>query len=199
MVRDLVITSAVGGFEWWNQIDESEDWQKGIYYTLSASYGLISIIALVQLIRIQVRVPEFEWTTQKGFHLMNFVVNGLRAILFGLYKSVFLIRPKALEMVVMEVPGLLFFSTYTLLVLFWAEIYYQARSLPIDRLKPTYCIINGVIYVIQVGCVTTICFTCFFIRCFVLAFSAFDKDADLDVLDHPILNLIYYMASFKIP
>ncbi|XXG76236.1 hypothetical protein AAC387_Pa08g0635 [Persea americana] len=43
----------------------------------------------------------------------------------------------------------LFFSTYTLLVLFWAEIYHQARSLPIDRLKPTYLTINGIVYFIQ--------------------------------------------------
>ncbi|XP_022141918.1 tobamovirus multiplication protein 1-like isoform X1 [Momordica charantia] len=249
-----------GGFEWWNEIDESEQWQNGIYYFLAASYGIISLIALVQLIRIQIRVPEYGWTTQKAFHLMNFIVNGLRAILFGLYKSVFLIRPKALEMVVMEIPGLLFFSTYTLLVLFWAEIYHQARSLPIDKLKPTYCIINGVVYLTQiciwifvmlsrthgaviaaklffsvvsfsaalgfliyggrlfvmlrrfpiesrgrqkklyeVGCVTAICFSCFFIRCFVLALSAFNKDADLDVLDHPMLNLIYYMLVEIVP
>jgi hypothetical protein len=31
---------------------------------------------------------------------------------------------QVVEMVLMELPGLLFFSTYTLLVLFWAEIYY---------------------------------------------------------------------------
>lgn len=30
----------------------------------------------IQLIRIQLRVPEYGWTTQKVFHLMNFVVNG---------------------------------------------------------------------------------------------------------------------------
>ena len=30
----------------------------------------------VQLVRIQMRVPEYGWTTQKVFHLMNFVVNG---------------------------------------------------------------------------------------------------------------------------
>ena len=28
-----------------------------------------------------------------------------------------------------------------------------------------------------------------------VALSAFDKDADLDVLDHPILNLIYYLVN----
>lgn len=82
----------------------------------------------MQLVRIQLRVPEYGWTTQKVFHLMNFVVNGckcffthcfllfdidsttdssqvpiddrvdlaVRAVTFGLYKSVFLIRPKVL-------------------------------------------------------------------------------------------------------
>ena len=29
----------------------------------------------IQLIRIEARVPEYGWTTQKVFHLMNFVVN----------------------------------------------------------------------------------------------------------------------------
>jgi len=28
-----------------------------------------------------------------------------------------------------------------------------------------------------------------------VAVSAFDKDLTLDVLDHPVLNLIYYMVS----
>uniref|UniRef100_A0A2P2KE56 Tobamovirus multiplication protein 1-like n=1 Tax=Rhizophora mucronata TaxID=61149 RepID=A0A2P2KE56_RHIMU len=138
--------------DWWDEINESEEWQRGIFYFLSASYALVSFVALVQLCRIQLRVPEYGWTTQKVFHLMNFLVNGLRAVLFGLYKSVFLIRPKALEMLLLDLPSLLFFSTYTLLVLFWAEIYHQARSLPIDKLRPTYYIVNGSIYLIQ-GCI----------------------------------------------
>ncbi|WOL19933.1 tobamovirus multiplication protein 1-like [Canna indica] len=240
--------------EWWDEIDGSEKWQRHIFYALCGSYAVISLVALVQLIRIQLRVPEYGWTTQKLFHLMNFVVNGLRAVLFGLYHDVFLIKSKALEMALLDLPSLLFFSTYTLLVLFWAEIYYQARSLPIAKLRPAYLIINSVVYLIQiciwayvqmgprqvsvevaklflsvvsffaamgfviyggrlflmlrrfpieskgrqkklneVGSVTGICCTCFLIRCFVVALSAFDKDADLDVMDHPILNFIYYM------
>ncbi|KAL4614794.1 hypothetical protein ACB092_07G078700 [Castanea dentata] len=137
-------------FSCWDEIEESEQWQRGIYYALCASYALVSFIALVQLLRIQLRVPEYGWTTQKVFHLMNFIVNGLRAVLFGLYKSVFLIRPKELHMVLMELPTLLFFSTYTLLVLFWAEIYHQARSLPTNKLRPAYYVINGLTYIIQV-------------------------------------------------
>lgn len=34
------------------------------------------IFMQIQLIRIELRVPEYGWTTQKVFHLMNFVVNG---------------------------------------------------------------------------------------------------------------------------
>jgi hypothetical protein len=36
-------------------------------------------------------------------------------------------------MILMELPGLLFFSTYTLLVLFWAEIYHQVFLLVLCR------------------------------------------------------------------
>lgn len=46
--------------------------------------------------------------------------------------------------------GLLFFSTYTLLVLFWAEIYYQARSLPTGSLRPAFVVMNLAVYAIQV-------------------------------------------------
>lgn len=246
--------------DWWDEVDESQQWQDGIYYALCAAYSLVAAVALIQLIRIQLRVPEYGWTTQKIFHLMNVIVNGVRAILLGFHRDIFILRPKVLTAILLDLPGLLFFSTYTLLVLFWAEIYYQARSLSTDNLRPAYYIINGGIYFIQaciwiylgvednsaseavaklffavvslfaalgflfyggrlffmlrrfpieskgrrkklneVGFVTAICFTCFVIRCIVVALSAFDKDADLDVLDHPILNLIYYMLVEILP
>ncbi|PNY09751.1 putative virion binding protein [Trifolium pratense] len=51
----------------------------------------------------------------------------------------------------------------------------------------------------EVGYVTTICFSCFLIRCVMMCFNAFDKAADLDVLDHPILNLIYYLLVEILP
>ncbi|XP_020528341.1 tobamovirus multiplication protein 1 isoform X2 [Amborella trichopoda] len=136
--------------DWWDEVQNSQKWQDGIFYALCAAYSAVAAVALIQLFRIQLRVPEYGWTTQKVFHLMNFIVNGLRAILFGFYRSVFLLKPKVLQMVLLELPGLLFFSTYTLLVLFWAEIYHQARSLRIDRLRPAYLMINGAIYLLQV-------------------------------------------------
>ncbi|KAL8462738.1 hypothetical protein ACS0TY_032869 [Phlomoides rotata] len=256
------IDVGVGGFSgnWWDEINESIKWQDGLFFTLCAVYALVSSVALIQLIRIELRVPEYGWTTQKVFHLMNFIVNGVRAVVFGFHKQVFFLHPKALTLVLLDLPDLLFFSTYTLLVLFWAEIYHQARSLPTDKLRIFYISINGAIYFIQfclwvylwvddnsiaqfigkifiavmsfiaalgfllyggrlffmlrrfpieskgrrkklheVGSVTAICFTCFLIRCFVVVLSAFDSDASLDVLDHPVLNLIYYMLVEILP
>nr|XP_043628886.1 tobamovirus multiplication protein 1-like [Erigeron canadensis] len=245
---------------WWNDIHESQGWQGGVFYVLCAAYALVAFIALVQLVRIQLRVPEYGWTTQKVFHLMNFVVNGLRAVEFGFYWSVFHYKPKVLDMILLDLPGLLFFSTYTLLVLFWAEIYHQARSLPADKLRPAYFILNGVVYFLQVciwiymrfnkdhvaievaelffavislcaalgfiiyggrlflmlrrfpiesrgrqkklhevGFVTGICCTCFLIRCIMVTVSAFDKEADIHVLNHPILDLAYYLIVEILP
>ncbi|KAE8700473.1 Tobamovirus multiplication protein 1 [Hibiscus syriacus] len=81
--------------DWWDEINESTKWQDGIFYTLCAAYALVSSVALIQLIRIELRVPEYGWTIQKVFHLMNFIVNGVRAIVFGFHKQVFVLHPKA--------------------------------------------------------------------------------------------------------
>ncbi|KAG6386906.1 hypothetical protein SASPL_152084 [Salvia splendens] len=276
MARMLLSSAAIdaGGVgelsaSWWNEINASVQWQDGIFFTLCAVYALLSSVALIQLIRIELRVAEYGWTTQKVFHLMNFVVNGVRAVVFGFHKQVFFLNPKALTLVLLDLPDLLFFSTYTLLVLFWAEIYHQARSMPTEKLRIFYISINGAIYIIQVsqnslayillagciycllilvvisadvcsgishscfglcniwrkvniklffmlrrfpieskgrrkklhevGSVTAICFTCFLLRCFMVLLSAFDSDASLDVMYHPVLNLIYYMLVEILP
>ncbi|GFP79065.1 tobamovirus multiplication protein 1 [Phtheirospermum japonicum] len=230
------------GSGWWNEVNESVEWQDGIFFTLCAVYALVSAVALIQLIRIELRVPEYGWTTQKVFHLMNFIVNGVRAVVFGFHKQVFLLHTKALTLVILDLPGLLFFSTYTLLVLFWAEIYHQARSLPTDKLRTLYVSINGVIYFIQVCIwvylgindnsaaefigkifIAVVSFIAalgfllyggrlfFMLRRFPIeskgrrkklhevVLSAFDLDASLDVLDHPVLNLIYYTLVEILP
>ncbi|WVZ61442.1 hypothetical protein U9M48_011311 [Paspalum notatum var. saurae] len=135
---------------WWDDVNDSPQWQDAAFFSLAAAYALVSAVALIQLVRIQRRVPEFGWTTQKVFHLMNFLVNGVRALVFGFHVHVFLLRTKVYKLVLLDLPGLLFFSTYTLLVLFWAEIYHQARSLPTDKLRPAYIVINTIVYVVQV-------------------------------------------------
>ena len=61
------------------------------------------------------------------------------------------VHPGVLQMVLLDLPGLLFFSTYTLLVLFWAEIYHQARNLPTSSLRPMFVMFNALVYAVQVG------------------------------------------------
>ncbi|KAL5992428.1 hypothetical protein ACLOJK_013346 [Asimina triloba] len=244
----------------WNEMDGREQSEKKlVFYTLSALYALLAFVALipneslvylvlqltnmedseltifvadflliptlpcvdsssdlfcirVQLFRIQLRVPEFGWTTQKVFHLMNFVVNGC--------------KDRDAECV----PG----QT--------KKIYHQARSTPVDSLRPAYFGINGVVYFLQiciwiylrispnpvvievaklflaaVSFVAALGFLIYGGRLFFMlrrfpiesrgrqkklnevALSAFDENADVDVINHDVLNFVYYMLVEIIP
>lgn len=236
------------------------------FYGLAAGYGVVALVALVQLLRIQARVPEYGWTTQKVFHMLNFLVAGVRCGVFLFRESVDALQPGVLGKVLLDIPGMLFFTTYTLLVLFWAEIYHQARSMPTGALRPTFAASNALVYMAQagiwvymgvvqrsehshyelmakvsacflavvsviaalgfalyggrlflmlrrfpieskgrrkklreVGCVTAVCSTCFTARAVLDAYQAFYKTASLDVMDHAVLNAIYYAAVELIP
>lgn len=245
---------------WWWDVNESPVWQDRIFHILAVLYAVVSVIAVIQLVRIQLRVPEYGWTTQKVFHFLNFLVNGVRALVFVFRRDAQNMQPEILQHILLDIPSLVFFTTYALLVLFWAEIYYQARAVSTDGLRPSFFTINALVYVVQialwlvlwwkpvhvmviiskmffagvslfaalgfllyggrlflmlqrfpveskgrrkklqeVGYVTSICFTCFLIRCIMMCFNAFDDAADLDVLDHPILNFIYYLLVEILP
>ncbi|KAK9673933.1 hypothetical protein RND81_12G199800 [Saponaria officinalis] len=132
------------------KLNESTQWIDVIFYTLSAAYSLLSAVALIQLIRIHLRVPQHGWTTQKVFHLMNFIFTGVRAAIFGSNVFVFVLRPKVLTLVLLHLPVLFFFTTYTLLILFWAEIYYRAKGLSTNGLRVWYILVNCAVYVIQI-------------------------------------------------
>ncbi|KAL5209118.1 hypothetical protein ABZP36_004741 [Zizania latifolia] len=128
--------------DWWDDVNNSPLWQDRTFHTLAALYGAVSTVALVQLIRIECRVPEYGWTTQKVFHFLNFIVNGVRSIVFVLRRNVQLAHPEIFQHVLIDFPGLAFFTTYALLVLFWAEIYYQAHAMSTDGLRPVFYTIN---------------------------------------------------------
>ena len=123
-----------------------------VYIVLSVAYAIVAVVALVQTILIQFRVRRFRCTPQKLFHFMNFVVCGARAIIFGFHSHVFALKPRAFTVALVELPGLLFLSAYTLIVLIWAQIYYQARRNPsiYSTIRPAYLLINAVIYVTKV-------------------------------------------------
>lgn len=53
---------------------------------------------------------------------------------------------------------------------------------------------------LQVGFVTVICATCFTLRALIVGWSALDKqNADLDVWQHPLLDIIYYTLVEIVP
>ncbi|KAI3730433.1 hypothetical protein L1987_61603 [Smallanthus sonchifolius] len=246
--------------DWWDEFSNSRTSQDWVSYILAALYGVVTLVALVQLIRIQLRVPEYGWTTQKLFHFLNVLVNGVRCLIFVFHNDVQQLKPEIVQHVLLDVPSLVFFTTYALLVLFWAEIYYQARTVSTDGLRPTFFAVNGIIYAIQivlwlviwwkpipalvilskmffagvslfaalgflvyggrlflmlhrfpveskgrrkklleVGYVTTICFACFLVRCIMMCFNAFNEAANLDLMEHPILNFIYYLLVEILP
>ncbi|XP_038997158.1 tobamovirus multiplication protein 3 isoform X2 [Hibiscus syriacus] len=136
---------------WWHEVNESPLWQDRIFHILAALYGLVAAVALVQLIRIQLRVPEYGWTTQKVFHFLNFLVNGVRGLAFVFRRDVQKLHPEIAQHILLDMPSLAFFTTYALLVLFWAEIYYQARAVSTDGLRPSFFTINAVVYTIQIA------------------------------------------------
>ncbi|XP_076927498.1 tobamovirus multiplication protein 3-like [Bidens hawaiensis] len=258
--NELLMVSLQNVYDWWDAFNNSSISQDWTCIILAGLYGVVSVVALVQLIRIQLRVPEYGWTTQKVFHLLNVLVNGVRCCIFAFHHDVQQLKPEIVQHVLLDVSSLAFFTTYALLVLFWAEIYYQARAVSTDSLRPTFYVINGIIYAIQivlwlaiwwkpmpalvvlskmffagvslfaalgfllyggrlflmlkrfpveskgrrkklheVGYVTTICFTCFLFRCIMMCFNAFDEAANLDLMEHPVLNFIYYLLVEILP
>ena len=59
------------------------------------------------------------------------------------------LQPPVARHILLDLPGLMFFTTYTLLVLFWAEIYHQARSLPTAALRPVFLATNAAVYAVE--------------------------------------------------
>lgn len=92
---ELASSSAVVAFPlkaastWWNDVNESSLWQDRIFHLLAALYGIVAAVAFIQLVRIQLRVPEYGWTTQKVFHFLNFLVNAGLSVRFSMLSVVF--------------------------------------------------------------------------------------------------------------
>jgi hypothetical protein len=91
--------------DWWREIDASPAWQRGAFDGLAVAYGALAIVALVQIIRIQLRVPEYGWTTQKVFHLLNFLVCGLRSGVFAFRYQVQELPYAVVQAGLLDLPG----------------------------------------------------------------------------------------------
>lgn len=148
--------------DWWTRLDSflEEPCHDGepyacYWYYLALVYGIIAVIAAAQLVRIQQRVPDYGWTTQKVFHLLNFVFCVMRCVSFAIYTLLDDLKDgdykeAVLKLIVFDLPGLLFFTTFTLLVLFWAEIYHQASNVDTRFLRPYFVKVNALVYFIEI-------------------------------------------------
>jgi len=56
-------------------------------------------------VRIQLRVPEYGWTTQKVFHLLNALVSSLRCASFLFRSQMDALHPDVLRLVLYDLPG----------------------------------------------------------------------------------------------
>jgi hypothetical protein len=59
----------------------------------------------VQIVRIQIRVPEYGWTTQKVFHLLNLLVCSLRAGVFAFREQVQQVPSPLAQAALLDLPG----------------------------------------------------------------------------------------------
>ena len=135
-----------------NEADASVLVNDVTFWILAGLYGMIALAAFVQLVRIHVRVPEYGMTTQKLFHILNCITAAARCVVFALWYKIIAIGKDSggstLVNVLLDFPSLLFFTTYTLLVLFWSEIYNQARSMSTSMLRPIFIITNAFVYIV---------------------------------------------------
>lgn len=67
--------------------------------------ALLPTCTQVQLVRIQLRVPEYGWTTQKVFHLLNALVCSLRCGSFLFRGQMQQLHPDAVRLVLFDLPG----------------------------------------------------------------------------------------------
>ncbi|KAE9445488.1 hypothetical protein C3L33_22614, partial [Rhododendron williamsianum] len=169
MARTVVGPPAVVAYalteasNWWDQINESPAWQDRIFHVLAALYGVVAVVALVApcpsrgtigtdtVESTRVWLDDSEVPQFTAFELnMGLVSLTVRCLVFIFRRDVQKLQPEILQHVLLDIPSLAFFTTYALLVLFWAEIYYQARAVSTDTLRPSFYTINAIVYTIQV-------------------------------------------------
>jgi len=82
-------------------------------------------------------------------------------------------------------PSILFFSTYTLLILFWAEIIHHARNQSLSfpqKLRPIFMTINMLVYLVLVACR-------------LLLFFLYNYTFFIDIAVNAFLSVIYLCAA----
>jgi len=162
-----------------------------VVYALGGMYFFLMIIPAVQLIRIHFRVPDLGWTTQKLFLCLTLLSSMVRCGFFAvvpiLHGEFFMVNFENYPVftILDTLPSILFFSTYTLLILFWAEIIHHARNQSLSfpqKLRPVFMTINMLVYLILVGC-------------WLLLFFLYNHTYVIDIAVNVFLSVIYLCAG----
>jgi len=162
-----------------------------VVYALGGLYFCLLIIPVVQLVRIQIRVPDLGWTTQKLFLCLTLLSSLVRCGFFGivpvLHGKFFMVNFEDYPVftILDTLPSILFFSTYTLLILFWAEIIHHARNQSLSfpqKLRPIFMTVNMIVYMILVGC-------------WLLLFFMYNHTFYVDIAVNVFLAIIYLIAG----
>jgi len=137
------------------------------FFILAGVYSLLIVLPFIQLVRItRTGIPTCKPTTQKTFLAMLCCTAAFRT-------SFFLVVPltnrhdtfnitefsDALLTILDDLGCLVFFTTFTLLILFWAEITLLARnrrSVYSKRVRPLYFILIAFVYIVQIAIWITI-------------------------------------------
>lgn len=114
-------------------------------YFVAPLYAIMGLITLIQLARIHFQMQISRWTMQKGFQSLNVVICVFRAATLFAYDPLHDSAGNGVTTLVIDFTSLLFFSTYTLLVLFWADIVHVAMD------SKQYCSPLTVFVVVNVG------------------------------------------------
>jgi len=162
-----------------------------IVYVLGGLYFLLAIVPVVQLIRIHLRVPDLGWTTQKLFLCLTLLSSIVRCGFFVivpiLHGEFFMVNFENYPVftILDTLPSILFFSTYTLLILFWAEIIHHARNQSLSfpqKLRPIFLTINMIVYLVLVAC-------------WLLLFFLNNHTFAIDIAVNIFLSIIYICAG----
>lgn len=131
-----------------------------VVWLLGGLYALLMIIPIVQLIRIHVRSPELGWTIQKLFLAFTLVSALIRTVFFGVC-VLFNVQNFFLTLggddpsftILENIPRVVFYSTFTLLILFWAEIIHrvQNQTHALNYKRTVFVTLNVVVYLIQIA------------------------------------------------
>lgn len=163
-----------------------------VVWILGGFYVVLVFLPIIQLLRIHLRVPDLGWTTQKLFLFLTLLSSLVRCTFFALVPYIhgdfFMVNFENYPVftILDTLPSILFFSTYTLLILFWAEIIHHARNQSLSfpqKLRPIFMTINMVVYLVLVAC-------------WLLLFFLYQHTHAIDIALNMYLAVIYLSAGF---